>query len=515
MTKGKTKNKKGRPKKGRPAFSSGFPELDEVYQRVSEQLYSSEWFRPFKYEFWPEGGSVSIEDPIPGQAGIHSMTVGGQFRFLRSHDQYQVRVYVRNAESWQLVPHNELSNRLRPRPSHEDMEHRTLLTKVSPVFWPITSASPSESLNNIFPLLSTLWRQQWDSLKGSHPHLFTPRPVQVQYPYPQKVERISHAQRAEMILSRRVKSYTRTSGHANYRFAIKCWWDHFVDRELLKTIVAVSGSSSASQLSFSSYAAFTTLPNLKDVITQVSSMGQERRLLKSVPFTQWSAQKAYEQIPFFSPHQSQRLFSLPQSTQIVITTNIDRLKGMTEISPALILDLLEGVARHRPVLRARQQGMAALAVVSLIERAVDSNDEFDLRFPPPTENKVRYAQVLSRPDAVDLLVDLVQIWRRAFPDEYATFSSESRQNFINAAMFGLVVSPANRLDFSDAVLENPENSGFSFHGPPSSLKLLISSSSKYYLEKMLPRRGPGRPRKHEKPVLHASCASTSPRQPVM
>lgn len=515
MTKGKNNEAKGRPQKGRPAFSSGFPELDEVYRSVSKTLYSSGWFRPFRYDFLPHAGSDPIEEPSPGQEGVHRLTIGGQFRFLRAHDKPQVHVQSRGVSGWKEVPHEELPERLRPPPSFNDQEVRSQLDKVSPVFWPVASSSPSDSLRVIFPLLSTIWGQRSDHLRKTHPHLFTPREIKEFSPYLRQVvinKKMSHSDRAKMILERRIGLYSRKTGVSNYRYAIKCWWDHFVDRDLFKTIVAVSGSSASLQLNFASYASFTTLPNLDEVVQAVRSMGQERRMLKAVPFSQWSAQKALQQLPGFSPKQTDRLLALPRPMKIELTTRMDDLSLLDGLSPELILDILEGVARHRPVLRDRQLAMSAMAVIALAEKAWGDPEGFEALSFDSHNKRERYIQTLSRPDISELLVDLVQLWRKVYPDGYAAFSASRRNSFLLVALTGLATSPEGRLDFSDVVLEDPQNSRFCLLDN-STRQLFCVWAPKYYLEKMLPRRGRGRPRKdqkNQKPLMPASPIPASP-----
>lgn len=478
--------KKGKPRKRRPSFSSGFEQLDEVYRTVYTQINASAWLRPFHYQFHDSMGTQ----------GAHVLTIGEQFRFVRQEGSTRIDTQVRTASGWVDLPDAESPKQFyTPRPGMVPLS--SLLFSVSPVFWPIASSTPRQSLSQVMPLVNVLWNQHVAPLRSACPELFVPRLVNKTKPYPRVVEVMSHADRAAMVLTRMVRNSVQRSALFSYRHAIKCWWDHFIDPALFKSIVSVIGSTASTVVDFSTYAAFTRTPDLPNVLNRVQEMGLERRLLGGVPFANWGRQGVLDLLSHWPEGCAERFLALP-GPMLAGSYEFVEQRAIPGDVVSRVIEVLEEVARA-PKLRPRQQAMAASALYSLAARHLEETEGllFASRHTALLDSRRTdiFSRTLNRPDLGKLVVDLVQVWRNAFPQMYANYSARCRSDFISDAMVGLTLSPPSRLDFS-GYDKAPDDVRSCLTWSPR-FDTLAPACAKYAIERLVPRRGRGRPRKNE------------------
>ena len=498
----------------RPArhrFSSGFPELDAVYDRASEDLFHSPWRTPFVYRFVPDDGGPACDAPPPGVPGCHHLILGDQYRFERRPDSPRIALWVRQGQSW-VKAHDEIF--AFSASVYAARDRGALLSRVSPVFWPITQASPQDSLVQFMTARRALWSTLVAPLSAARPELFCPRTVPPSVREPKGYKVVSHADRALMVLSRQQDRARATHAQANYKAAMRDWWAHFVDRRILAQLVSVVGASRRTVLDFASYAAFTRHPDLDALLAGLPAMGEQRRVLATAPWSQWNAEGLSAVLgPAWPVALRHRVAALPVPMQRALVPAMTTLNERVDFSLARWVGALEALARER--LSPRQQDMATQALIEAVALAYAEREESKARFPglgsPSIEitERLRRASVRSHLEDAGLagrMVDLVSAWRLAFPDAYLRFSALDRSEFASDVRTLLIESPPGSWRV-DAQQNREVDTWLS----TDRRTVLRAALVKQGLEKGLPRRGRGRPRKDAPAQLPARSAPARPR----
>lgn len=499
--------------KARAPFSSGFPDLDAVYRKVSELIHTSPWSRPFSYEFLPDNG------------GTHCLVIGQQYRFLRRADSVVINVQVKESQQWRDLPRERQTDRFQGY----GQETIGLLSSVSPIFWPVAAASPRRSLTYIRDLVPTLWLMETNALRQEHPELFVMRDVKKKIsgkytptgkPTVVDYKVASHSDRARTVLTMRISRALARRSNGNYRFAIKCWWEHFVDPDLFKVLVSVTGGSKATLVDFASYAAFTQTPELDNIIEQVQGMGRERRMLALEPFSTWTPDTLRKKLAYWQDSEIDRILKLPSPILLTLSANLvsdvgdSMMEHIDQSRRSRLVDLFEHIAQTKG-LRDRQRGMAAHICLQLLEWTCPTStitafpDEGNIHERPIVR---ACNEAFDRKDLPVLLVDLVHIWRNAFPEGYALYSAADQSAWLHEGVLALLGAAPGRIDFSPSALDKVSSQVDNIFVPGEERrKLLEASAAKHAMEKLVPRRGRGRPRKDALPALTASGQAVASR----
>lgn len=484
-----------------------------MYRRVYGMLLNSPWRYPFQYHFVPDGQTQELKTPPEGVSGTHFLALGGQYRFERHTSSPVITTSWRPSSEWVILP--ELHNPKSFSPSAVVAKGRgTTLDKLSPVFWPIASATPQDSLFHFTDVRRAVWEAAVLPLKQTHPELFKKKeyPPSAANPFGRTV--ISPVNRALMVMSRQQDRTHARLSKSNYHHGVGVWWRHFVDRSLLSSLVSVVGGSNAVVIDFAAYAAFTRLPNLSQILAGLPGLGEARRALIHAPWSTWTDKGLAAHLgPQWSAANMARLEALPRPMCLATAPDMFGLAKLDGLDLPGWLDTLHQVARQR--LLPRQQAMVTRVMVDLALSSYDPSrdDDLFLSFSSSAEEqqrleskRARFRALLQRPDLSDRLVDVVKVWRMAFPEPYFRFSSQDRALFMNDARAVLLQSPPGRLALLSASQAADQSRG-TLDG--SRIDVMLASLTKYNIEKMLPKRGRGRPRKNAPPVL----AATPPPRP--
>ena len=506
--------------KARRGFSSGFPELDALYRKVYAAILASPWHHPFRYAFLPDGQAEGVDSPPPGVPGTHRLTIGDQYRFEKHTSSARIETRQRLSSGWSDVEPGLEAEAFAPSVYDARSRPRTL-DRVSPVFWPIAQATPQDAMFQITRVRKALWEASVMGMEESHPHLFVRKTSPPSPQLPNGRLHASPSDRALMVMSRQQdRTYARLS-RVNYRAAIRWWWEHFVDRALFSSLVSVLGGSNAVVVDFAAYAAFTRHPDLDNIVKTLPELGETRRLLACVPWSRWNASGIDECLGgIWTPALRNRFEQLPRPMRLALAPSMYRFDELEQCDLSSWMGLLEKVATVR--LLPRQQAMATRCLLDLAIRAhkgpLDSDDDdafFSLvgrALGHPTRKDLlssrigRGQSVLSRPDLIDRLVDTLAVWRLAFPDRYFRYSSSDRSTFLEDARLLLEQSPSGRVGMD---LSPRDSAGFQ-SALSDHQKILTSAILKYNVEKLLPRRGRGRPRKEGLPALSSTGARPRP-----
>lgn len=498
--------------KARRGFSSGFPELDALYRKVYAAILASPWHHPFRYAFLPDGQAEGVDSPPPGVPGTHRLTIGDQYRFEKHTWSARIETRQRLSSGWSDVEPGLEAEAFAPSVYDARSRPRTL-DRVSPVFWPIAQATPQDAMFQITRVRKALWEASVMGMEESHPHLFVRKTSPPSPQLPNGRLHASPSDRALMVMSRQQdRTYARLS-KGNYRAAIRWWWEHFVDRALFSSLVSVVGGSNAVVVDFAAYAAFTRHPDLDNIVKTLPELGEARRLLACVPWSRWNASGIDECLGgIWTSTLRGRFEALPRPMRLALAPSMHCFDELEQFDLSSWMSLLEKVATAR--LLPRQQAMATRYLLDLAIQAhkgpLDDDDAFfslvcgalgrttgkDIL----ASRRDRARSVLSRPDLIDRLVDTLAIWRLAFPDRYLRYASSDRSAFLADAKMLLEQSPSGRVGMD---LSPNDSTGFQ---PALSdhQKVLAAAILKYNIEKILPRRGRGRPRKTELPTLSST-----------
>lgn len=500
--------------KARRGFSSGFPELDALYRKVYAAILASPWHHPFRYAFLPDGQEKEVDSPPPGMPGTHRLTIGDQYRFEKHTSSARIETRQRMSSGWSDVDPELEAEAFAPSVYDARARPRTL-DRVSPVFWPIAQATPQDAMFQITRVRKALWEASVMGMEESHPHLFIRKTSPPSPQLPNGRLHASPSDRALMVMSRQQdRTYARLS-RGNYRAAIRWWWEHFVDRALFSSLVSVVGGSNAVVVDFAAYAAFTRQAGLDNIVKTLPELGEARRLLACVPWSRWNAAGIDECLgDIWTSTLRGRFEGLPRPMRLALAPSMYRFNELERCDLSSWMGLLEKVATAR--LLPRQQAMATRCLLDLAIQAhkgpLDSDDDdafFSLvgrALGHPAQKDLlasrldRGRSVLSRPDLIDRLVDTVAVWRLAFPDRYFRYASSDRSAFLADAKMLLEQSPPGRVGMDLTPLDS---AGFQ-HALSDHQKVLAAAIIKYNVEKLLPRRGRGRPRKTELPALSST-----------
>lgn len=482
-----------------------------MYRRVYEVLLSNPWRHPFQYHFVADEDGREYSTPPDGVSGAHFLTLGGQYRFERHTSSPVITTSTRPGSEWVSVakggdPRSFAKSAIAAR------DRGATLDKISPVFWPIASATPQDSLHHFANVRRAVWEAAALPLQQTHPELFIKKVHPPSLAYPMGKTTISAASRALMVMARQQDRTHARFSKGNYHQGVRVWWRYFVDRSILSSLVSVVGGSSIVVIDFAAYAAFTRLPELNQILAGLPSLGESRRALVHAPWSEWTAQGLASHLgPRWTPSNMRHLDNLPRPMRLATAPDMFALGQLEGLDIPGWLNTLHQVARHR--LLPRQQAMVTRVMVDLALSSFDSNrdEETFLSFSLNEEEShlralrvARFQALLSRPDLVDRLVDMAKVWRMAYPESYFRFNNHDRALFMNDARALLLQSPPGRLALVSANQAAQQSRG-TLSG--DRVDVMLASLTKYNIEKTLPRQGRGRPRKNARPVLGATPVS--------
>jgi len=226
-------------KKPRKRFTTTHPELDLLFQEIDAEIRSKNLLKFYTYHF-------------NETTKTHELVVDQKYKFTKKEG--SVAVFEEELIYPSQSKDTSWSN------NHDQM----------PYMWPISksmNAYPDMVFSGIVgEVVYKKFREFREKNKGfvekMKPKEWNKRAYQIETVIRQT-------------WSRRNKRYRQKSLFA----CTKIWWDMFVDRELLKTCVAVAGVSSRKAISYKTYANISSQPNLTEIVEHVKNMGAEKALL--------------------------------------------------------------------------------------------------------------------------------------------------------------------------------------------------------------------------------------------
>jgi len=477
----------------RKKFSSGYQELDALYEKISGLLNENPWRIPFHYSFVPD--EVIGDDSKEKTPGTHCMTIGGLFRFERHTSSCVIHTLHRSSSGWVTVDFDSDSFAFAGG-TLSAKNRGAVIDSVSPVFWPISSASPQDSLVYFPRVRASLWSVHKEEAREKHPEWFVSSSAQS----------ISAFDRARMVMDLQQDKTLKAFAKNSYKGAIALWWKHFVDREVFSTIVKVLGGSRRVVVDFAAYSAFTRLPDLKKIRQEVVNLGMFRHSVALLPWTQWNSAGLRAHLgKGWTTERLDKVEKLPSSMSLALAPDMAELAKM----PGLDLDVLVNQVTRLSVgkLFSRQRAMATRILIDIATNAYQEKCVSDSFLPPGCNDHIEYQAIFDREELPALIQDFVRAWKMAFPDEYFRFNSSDRYRVIQDARLVLRNSPGACLRLPVDVLssldiEDEDKQSLLMH-----LDSLRAAIQKQGLESLLPKRGRGRPRKTvELPDVKAGSA---------
>ena len=264
-------------------FSTKDPVIDQLYQMVDNQIFDLEKQFHSSYE--------EIE-------GGHRITYGNLYRFTKMDGQRGVICEKMNKQSvWELsgVPHSPVGQKY----------------GATPIMWPLKSSSKgSLNLYDFDRSARSIWEKALVDLYAQQPQ------------YQNDVEKKRKLLQAGLVLRKKWnKSYSRFR-HMTHRHCVKQWWKHFVDRDLFKMWVSITGSQPACEFSWEGYALLSSHPRLKHIEQSVEKLGKERLLLLSKPYDEWATLQAPQLLPQEWMSAWEEVNKAPKCVQGLIVTRI-------------------------------------------------------------------------------------------------------------------------------------------------------------------------------------------------
>ena len=239
-------------------FSTKDPLVDELYKMVDDQIFELEQQCHSSYEAF-EGG--------------HRITYGNLYRFTKMDGERSLICEKMNKEGvWAL-------SEVAQHPSSQKYGN-------TPIMWPLKSSSKG-SLNvyDFDKRARALWDKALDGFHAQHPE------------YQNDVEKKRKLLQAGLVLRKKWnKSYGRFR-NMTHRHCVKQWWKHFVDRDIFKMWVSITGAQPSCEFTWEGYALLSSHPKLKQIEQSVEKLGKERLLLIEKSYDEWTTLQTPNLIP--------------------------------------------------------------------------------------------------------------------------------------------------------------------------------------------------------------------------
>jgi hypothetical protein len=269
---------KKKSRRGRHPISIKDPKWDEIYRAVDLLVLVAQHHRPFSFE------------PNSGLEKLDIIKVGQALRFQRVREgvvSSQVADPVGGC--WiELAPKALIGN---PgfRRGQASSAVTAKLSAWTPMSWPVMSINNSSLVESfpsrmVHPLRDILADRQsaLDSDFAINNELFQKTKLKPEHPF------FKSAARVNVVLGTKIHA-SCVKRRANKGESVKAWWNSFVPRDVLSTLVNICGTNKNGGFTWIDVAALSSRPDRHKIIEKISDLGIEKKGLVCFEFDDWTA----------------------------------------------------------------------------------------------------------------------------------------------------------------------------------------------------------------------------------
>lgn len=244
-------SKEGSKVRTKRSFTSKDKKVEELYHLINEKINAAQLVNAFSYEC------------VDGE---HRLKISNQTLFIKKDNETKVECLKSLDGVFE---------------KNKNVKYCFGSSDNTPVMWPIRKSTYGDT-GYIEGKITRIIGQEVNAFLKNNPG------------FDKNADSKKALMQAELVLMKKWRGIHQRTFRMNARYAVKKWWLHFVDRDVLKSMISVSRDG---LIEWSGYASFTQRPDLKDIQNHLSNMGCEKMLLADKPIDDWKNHTAQSLLP--------------------------------------------------------------------------------------------------------------------------------------------------------------------------------------------------------------------------